>query len=291
MSAPSQFGPVVWTELHYSAHKLIFGASTTLRVESLPTARLAVVLRRPPNVRPVPLPRGEAVALFMTTDLPFGRDESVTFWLDPATGAALGGEKTVTGGSSYHKLLRFADGGLYTWRSEPSSAREDKLGPEGWTRRKQYLTHPALSPPAGTPVTDAYALLYLASAARLDRKDGSLRLVILADKGYVELFFATGGLSRLHVAFEESWPAGSRSRGGEVLVRSVRVTGHALDAAQPQDDVDLGFLGMRGALTIFVEVGSGIPVAFSGRAEHVGNLTVRLDRAVLSGPPPPDPEP
>ncbi|MGD1147997.1 MAG: hypothetical protein ABR961_08620 [Thermoanaerobaculaceae bacterium] len=282
---------MIWSELHYSAHKLIFGASNTLRVETLPAARLAAVLRRPPNARPVPLPEGDAVALVMTTELPFGRHESVTFWLDPTTGAALGGEKTVTGGSSYHKLLRFTDGGLYTWRSEPSSAREEKLGPEGWTHRKQYLAHPAVSPPEGTSVTDAYALLYLASAARLDRKDSSLRLVVLTDKGYVELTFATAGLSRLHVAFDESWPAAGRRRDGDVLVRSVRVTGHALDAAHPQEDVDLGFLGMRGALTIFVEVGSGIPVSFSGRAEHVGNLTVRLDRAVLSGLPPPDPEP
>jgi hypothetical protein len=105
---------------------------------------------------------------------------------------------------------------------------------------------------------------------------------MLADDGYVELAFASGGLSRVRVGFDESWPAGSRHRDGDVLVRSVRVTGHGLDATQPQDDVDLGFLGMRGALTIFVELGSGIPVAFSGRAEHVGTLTVRLDRAVLS---------
>ena len=289
--ALAPFGPVIWSELHYSAHKLIFGASTTLRVETLPAARLAAVLRRPPKARPVPPPGGDAVALSATTTLPFGRDEWVTLWLDPATGAALGGEKTVTGGSSYHKLLRFTDGGLYTWRSAPSSALEEKLGPEGWTLRKQYLAHPTVSPPEGTPVTDAYALLYIASAARLDRKDGSLQIVMRADDGYVELAFASGGLSRVRVGFDESWPAGSRHRDGDVLVRSVRVTGHGLDATQPQDDVDLGFLGMRGALTIFVELGSGIPVAFSGRAEHVGNLTVRLDRAVLSDPPPPDPEP
>jgi len=63
--------------------------------------------------------------------------------------------------------------------------------------------------PEGTPVTDAYALLYIASAARLDRKDGSLQIVMLADDGYVELAFASGGLSRVRVGFDESWPAGA----------------------------------------------------------------------------------
>jgi len=285
-AAPSAFGPVIWRELRYAARKLIFGASTAIRIESAPARGLAGALKRPPNARPVPLPEGDVVALSMTTDLPFGRDEKVTLWLDPMSGAALGAEKTVVGGNSYHKLLRFTDGGLYTWRSAPASAREERLGPEGWTARKQYMTQPAVGPPGGTPVTDAYALLYLVSAARLDRKDTSLRLVVLADKGYAELVFASGGLSRLRASFDESWPGGTRRRDGDVLVRTVRATARAVDAAHPQDDVDLGFLGMRGALTVLVEVGSGIPVAFSGRAEHVGNLTVRLDRAALAAPPP-----
>ncbi len=42
---------------------------------------------------------------------------------------------------------------------------------------------------------------------------------------------------------------------------------------------------MRGALTLFVEVGTGIPVAFSGRVDYIGHLTVRLTRAVLTTPP------
>jgi len=48
---------------------------------------------------------------------------------------------------------------------------------------------------------------------------------------------------------------------------------------------------MRGALTLDVEVSTGIPIAFAGRAEHIGDLTVRLERAVLTGPPPTDTDP
>ena len=285
------FEPVPWKELHYSAHKFIFGAATTLTVGPIRSAELAARLGRPPRARGVPLPDGGAVAVSSATDLPFGRDEKVTLWLDPGTGAALGAEKTTLGGDPYHKLLRFTDAGLYTWRSAPVSAREAKLGPGQWTARKQYATEPAARPPEGTPVTDAYALLYLASAARLDRKDSMLRLVLLVDKGYVEVSFVAGGLTTLRAAFDESWPGGGRRRAGDVLVRSVRATGRALGAERPQDDVDLGFLGMRGALTLLVEVGSGIPVAFSGRAEHVGNLAVHLDRAVLAAAPSADAAP
>jgi len=280
----SALAPVLWRELRYSARKFIFTASTSLTAERVPAGTVERLLPRPPKATAIPIPSGDAVAVTTATRLPFGRDETVTLWLDPATGAALGGEKTMLGGNPYHKLLRFTEGGLYTSRAAPASGREDHLGPDRWSDRRQYLTRPAVQPPEAAAVTDAYALLYLVSAARLDRKDSSLRLVMLTDEGYVELAFVTGGLSRVRVSFDESWPGGSRQV-AETLVRSVRATGHALGTEQPRADVDLGFLGMRGALTLFVEVGSGIPVVFSGRAEHVGNLTVRLDRAVLTAAP------
>ncbi len=251
----------------------------------MPAAELATLLRRPEKGRAVAVPAGGAVAVSLASELPFGRDERVTLWLDPASGAALGGEKTTLGGSAYHKLMRFTEGGLYTWRSSPRNAREAARGPEDWTARSRSLVEPALKPPKGAAVTDPYALLYLVSAARLDRKDSSLRLVLLSGDRYVEIALAAGGLSYLRQNFQESWPGGARRRDANVLVRTVRGTARAVGAAETTNDVDLGFLGMRGALTLFVEVGTGIPIAFSGHADYVGNLTVRLTRAALVAAP------
>ncbi len=282
---PGAPAALAWTELRYAAHKLFLSATTTIRTAWVPEAELAALLRPPERGRAIAVPDNGAVAVSLASDLPFGRDERVTLWLDPASGAALGGEKTMLGGSAYHKLMRFTRGGLYTWRSAPKNEREASQGPEGWTNRSRYLVEPALQPPQGVPVTDSYALLYLVSAARLDRKDSSLPLVLLSGDRYVEIAFAAGGLSYLRESFEESWPGGARRRGGNVLVRTVRGTARAIGAPEAGNDVDLGFLGMRGALTLFVEVGTGIPVAFSGRADYIGNLTVRLTRAVLVAPP------
>ena len=282
---PEPSPAIAWTELRYAAHKLFLSASTTIQTAWVPAAELATLLRRPEKGRAVAVPADGAVAVSLTSELPFGRDERVTLWLDPASGAALGGEKTTLGGSAYHKFMRFTEGGLYTWRSSPRNAREAARGPEDWTDRSRDLVEPAVQPPQGVAVTDPYALLFLVSAARLDRKDSSLRLVLLSGDRYVEIALAGGGLSYQRQSFQESWPGGARRRVGNVLVRTVRGTARAVGAAETTNDVDLGFLGMRGALTLFVEVGTGIPVAFSGRAEYIGNLTVRLTRAVLVAPP------
>ena len=279
------FGEVPWTELAYSARKFFLGAETVIRVERLPARTLAEVLPTPPVGRQV-LPLGtEAVGVSVTSDLPFGRDEAVKVFIDPATGAVVGGEKTMLGRSAYHKYLRYTEGGLYTWRSSPANERESALPPQSWTRRKGYLVAPSVRPPRGLSVSDSYALVYLVTAARLDRRESELRLVMLADDRYVEMNLAAGGLTYSRVSFEETWPGGSRTRRGDVLVRTVRATARALGATESSEDVELGFLGMRGALTMYLEVGTGLPVAFSGRVQHVGEVAVRLDRALLKAAP------
>jgi len=286
--AAQRLGQVGWTELDYSARKFFLAAHTKLRAERAGAGELADILRTPPGGRPVPLPESGAVAVSVRTDLPFGRDETVKVFIDPSTGAALGSEKTMLGRNPYHKLIRYTDCGLFTWRNSPANSSEAAQPVNTWTHLKQYLVEPAVGPPEGTPVSDPYALIYLATAARLDRKDSQLKLVMLADDRFVEVTFISGNLTFSRVRFQESWPGGDRARTGDALVRIVRATARALGATDSSEDVDLGFLGMRGALTIYLEVGTALPVALSGRVQHIGEVTVSLDRAVLTGAPAPD---
>jgi hypothetical protein len=289
--AAQRFGEVGWVELDYSARKFFLAAHTTLRAERVSDRELAEALRTPPRGRPVPVPATGAIALTVETDLPFGRDESVKVFVDPITGAALGGEKTMLGRSAYHKFIRYTDGGLFTWRSSPEDSREAAQPARAWTHRKQYLVEPLVRPAEGTPVSDPYGLIYLATAARLDRKDSQLKLVMLADDRFVEVTFIAGNLTYSRGGFQEVWPGGSRARTGDTLVRIVRATVRALGAADASEDIELGFLGMRGALTIYLELGTALPVALSGRVQHIGDLTVSLDRAVLIGAPATDTAP
>jgi hypothetical protein len=285
------FGEVPWVELQYSASKFLLSARTTIRAERVPAESVGAALRTPPKGTPVPIPMAGGVALSVTTDLPFGRDETVRMFIDPACGAALGGEKTMLGGSAYHKLIRFTDRGLFTWRTSPDNSREASQPPESWTHAKQYLVEPPAGPTPGTPISDPYALIYLATAARLDRKDSRLTLVMLADDRFVEITFIAGNLTYRRVGFEEAWPGGKRARRGDALVRTVRAAAKPLGAAGAGEDVELGFLGMRGALTIYLEVGTALPVALAGRIHYIGEVTVQLDHAVLAAPPAADPAP
>jgi hypothetical protein len=280
------YANVSWSELTYSAHKFFLGAATTIKVERVPQAAVTAALRPAAAGQSIPIPARESAAITVDTELPFGRVESVRLFFDPTTGAALGGEKTSLGGSAYHKVFRYTEGGLYTWRSAPTDQREEILPPAEWSARKAYLVRPLVAPPPGAPVADSYALIYLVSAARLHRRGDTVRVLMLADDRYVEVAFVAGGLTYQRASFEEVLPDGARRRERDVLVRQVKVTARALGAAESSEDVELGFLGMRGTLTVDLEVESDVPVALSGRVQHIGELTVWLNRAVLDREPP-----
>ncbi len=280
-ACPNTAPPVPWRELRFSAKKLFLSATTTLGVRFLPTPDAAAELRAIPQPGAVAPSRPSVAVLTSTTDLPFGRDEEVVLWLDPRSGQIAQFDKQVVGSKQYRKLRRYTSRGYVEWRTSPADDRQRALPPRDWTKLKKQVVTAAAALPPDTVLTDGYALLYLVSAARLDRPDGQLSAAVLSDDQLVVLDFEADGLTRLRVDYEESRPDLSRQRKDTILVRAVRVTGHRAGDDAPDDDVDLGFLGMKGALTIYVEVGTGLPVELQGRASKIGNLRVTLKRAVF----------
>ena len=224
------------------------------------------------------------------TTLPFGRNEKAVAWLDPATGTAVQVEKLTLGRGAYHKVIRYTTDGTYTWRSEPRDQREASLGPESWTRRKSYWERPSAQVPPGGVLTDSYALLYLVTNDGLTGPDGHLVAYVISDGDLIALDFESAGVSTRFASYEQVEGPDVRRRSGRLPVRTVTVQGRAMGGADA-GKVDLGFLGMQGRLTIYLDVSTGLPVELSGRARDVGRLTVRLENAVLDAVPGADRDP
>ena len=270
---------VAWHELRYKAHKWLLGASTTTRLEFLPVG--SVTLREAPGHDGVQ-PGGPLVGrLSTTTDLPFGRAEEAATWFDPATGAALQYEKHLTGRKPAHRAGRFTASGLYVWRADPAERDEADRPAETWTKRRDGHSSPQPPVPPGGRLVDSYALLYLVSAARLE-PGSELRLLTVSRERLIELRLAARRPTERSVAFDELRGGSVRRRAGPITVVPVEVSARPAGGAQVGSDVDLAFMGLRGTLTVFVEPGTSVPVAIVGRAEKVGEVTVRLERVTLT---------
>lgn len=280
--AAGQVASVPWTELEYSAHKFLLSADVVLRVEEVSPAELKKVLKAPPEGQPVRVGSAGATAVTSETRMPFNRNEDATVWIDDASGAALQLEKLNFGGKDYWKRLRYASQGYYQWRAEPRSKAEPDRRPELWTGRSETFKKWSPKTPDGVAVTESYALLYLVSRARLDRQGSELVIYTVADERLVEITFTGDQLIGERMSFDEVVDGRDTERRGMVVARRVLGTGRFVGDDAPSEDVDTGFLGMRGPLEMLIEQGTGVPLEISGDAKGIGSLTVKLKRIVRS---------
>jgi len=266
---------VPWTELRFVARKFLLSARATLSARVVPAAEAAALLLSVPEGTARGLTTPFLIETRLASDLPFGRREVAIAWVAPG-GAALQSEKQGAGRKLYERRRRYTTEGYYSWRSEPDSSTEKKLEAEGWTRRGAYAVSWTEPPTKGVAVTDSYALLYLVSAARLDRPGARLRLHVFSRRQLVEVEFKAGGQTRLEVDFDEVHGDRTTRRRGTIPVCEVHGT-----PVGDGDDVQMGLMGLRGALKIFVEPGTGMPLEIRGRADHLGEIRIRLERVVL----------
>lgn len=272
----------VWTELELEARKLFMRATTRLSVRLQPATAILDDLGRPPEGEPR-RPAGPQVAVVsLSSDLPFGRFQTSRAWVDPVTGTAFQGERLNTGRKPSWKRWRYLEGGKYVWREAPGDKQGEALERSHWSRRSERLERWDGSVPPGLVVSDSYALLYLASAGRLERGGNDLRFCLEADKRLVEVRFVPGEVVTDRFEVEVVADGGTQLRRGEMRARAVRGIGRPLAGGATGEDVDLGFLGLKGEITILFEEETGIPLEVRGRAEGVGRVTVRVRRVVLA---------
>jgi hypothetical protein len=271
----------IWTELELEARKLFLKATTRVAVKLQETGAVRGDLRTPPEgvARRPTSPRVAIVNL--ESDLPFGRFQTSTVWVDALTGAALQGERLASGRKPSWKLWRYLDGARYVWRAEPGDSSEARLDRSAWTRRRDRLEAWESSVPPGLVVSDSYALLYLVSAARLERDGAELRFCLEADGRLVEARFVAGEVVTDRFELEEVSAGVSGMRSGLMRARAVRGLGRPVGGEAAGEEVDLGFLGLQGEITVLLAEGWGVPLEVRGRAQGVGQVTVRVRRVVL----------
>lgn len=272
--------PVGWSELHYEAHKLLLTATAAVRLETLPTPETVVDLRTPPEGAGR-APAGPCVAVLrLSSDVPIGRDEDATAWLDSETGGVLQVDKVATGRGAFRKVFRYSDAGFFMWRSAPADDEEERGEPDRWSKRKTAMVG-GDRPSQRLTLTDSYALLYLVSLVPRERGEIKRSALMFADDRLAEVVFRVGGLSLRKADFRVSWPGGERRIDEKRLLRRISIAAAPLGAGSRAADVDLGFLGMKGELTVWIDMETGVPVELDGRADTVGRLRVRLERATL----------
>lgn len=267
-----------WHRIDLEARKLLMKAEASIEVERCPVSAVAGDLMTPPLGEAVIPTTGMVDVVEVRAEMPFGRSERVTVWLDAATGAVLQNVKRRFGKGRYWKARRYTTDGFYEWRTEPDEPEDLRLPPPRWSDRWEHQVVFDPAPSAKTVVTDPYA--FLAALPVLEAQDRPL--AVASGGRAVEIRLrrlsrrAVGAKAELH------WPGGGR-RLKRVLARACWVEvapGPGVEAGS----VETGLFGLRGTLELLLEPDSWTPLAIRGRARSIGRVVIRLERAELNAP-------
>ena len=270
---------VSWTELSYTASKLLASATTDVELAPEPLNSRKWPLIASGRYADLQPSESDVLVVGVRTSLrlPFdmSKDARSRVWFTPGHPSALQ-RATLEGGSkSSEKIYRFAEGGVYRLRRQPNGESEAQLPPERWTHVKESF-YPYPNDRPGCPYVSAPAMLfYILSAATLSEASNPLKVCVFSKKKLYVIRAQVEGSQRMRVSYAVRAGGDDTEYVGERNV--LRVTLHAtnLDSGLEATD-DLEFLGLEGDIHIFLDRELGVPIQISGGLPPFGQVDFKL---------------
>ncbi len=269
---------MVWEHLRYRASKFFLTAYSDVRYTTLPAAEAKALLIATPRDAAVH-PAGPEVARLSLETSFAGRASRVDLWLDPGDAAALQRLKVRFGKKAYRKTYRFTDRGVHGHRIAPRDAGEAGLPHAQWG--KVQTPYYELPEAAECPlVIEPTALFYLVASAPLDVGTKPLAACAFSDKQFYGVTLRAVERVPLKVEYEvEAADGTTRREQGQREVIRIAVEPRSFDPESTAEDFE--FLGLEGAVGLYLDPATRIPVQVSGRLPGAGRVEVKLVQAAL----------
>lgn len=269
---------VGWSEIRMTASKLFVTATAGVTLRTVPGSSVQTDLRPFPGgggVEP-----GPEVVEIVYEAAGMGRRSRATLLMDPVSGAAIQNIIQDLEGKPRFRVYRFGDRGAYHRTRWPVNAAEKRQPPAQWSRATEGLrAYPPL--PDGRPVCDTTGLLYILSAAALDKPGDELEVLVFQRRNVQAVLIRVESAPPMPVQYSELWPQGSVARRGEVQpirlsLRGVPLPGTTAGEAPQGEDDSLELLGLHGNLEVALDPATRAPLQISGTVKVLGDVTLRL---------------
>ena len=273
---PSQ---VLWSRLSFRAKSAVVDVKVDVRFSPFSTAEFESVWRANPQSIPLPSPGQEVYNVNVNRVIdhifspPVTLSNQVLF--EPNQAAVLSRVRLRRGKDDVKRTYWFSREGVHRLRTKPKTKREASHDPAKWTdaRTSFYRYDPTrLECPH---VTDPILLIYLLSAAHMDKRGENLSLCVFGKQQLHRLLIRTEGLQTLEVDYSENSEEGTVRKKGKV--DGLRIT---FEAQPLQSDLkkaeNFSFLGFHKDITIHIDPRLRIPLQVSGRIPTIGPVALKL---------------
>ena len=282
---------VHWSRLSFRAKRAFVDVKVDVRLAPFSTAEFESVWRINPQSIPLPSPGQEVYNINVNRVIdhifspPVALSNQVLF--EPTQAAVLYRVRLRRGKDDIERVYWFSREGVHRLRTKPSTKREASQDPATWTDARTSFYRHDLARLECPEVTDPLLLIYLLSAAHIDKSGDSLSLCVFGKQQLHRLRMRVEGLQTLEVDYSENREEGEVRKKGKVDGLRIILEAQPLQS-DPKNAENFSFLGFHKDITIDIDPQLRIPLQVSGRIPTVGAVALKLSGVRIRGNREPD---
>jgi hypothetical protein len=277
---------VLWSDLSFRAKRTVVDVAIDIRLAPFPTAEFESIWRTYPQ--PIPLPSlGQEVynlEVDRVIDYIFSRAVKLSnqVLFNPLHANTLYRVRSRLGKDEIERAYWFGGEGVHRLRKMPKTKAEASLDPAKWTDVKTSFYAYDLTRVDCPQVVDPTLLIYLVSAAPIEKEGDVLSLCVFGKQQLHEVRLRVEGLQTVEVDYSENDSEAKLQKKGKVDSLKVTLEAEPLVSDKKQAE-NFSFLGMHADIAIHIDPKLRIPLQVSGKIPTVGAVTLKLREVKMKG--------
>lgn len=270
---------VPWSRLTFQAKRAVVDVKVDVRLASFSTTEFESIWRTNPWSIPLPSLRQKIYSMNVNRVIDRIFSPPVTLWnqvlFEPIQAAAFHRVRLRQGKDDIKRTYWFSGEGVHRLRTKPSNKGEALGESAKWTDARTSFYPYDLTRLGCPQVTEPMLLIYLLSAARLDKKGDGLSLCVFGKQQLHRVRMQVEELHPLEVDYSENRKEGKVRKKGKVDGLRVTLEAQSL-LSSPEDAENFSFLGFHKDITIDIDPELRIPLQVSGRIPTIGAVALKL---------------
>jgi hypothetical protein len=278
---------VLWSELSFGAKGTMVDVAIDIRLTPFPTAAFQAIWRTYPQPIPLPSLGQEVYNLEVNRVIDYIFSRPVRLWNQVLFNAnqaqSLYRVRLRRGEDDIERAYWFSGEGVHRLRRMPKTKSETSLDPAKWTEVSTSFYPYGVTPLACPQVVDPVLIIYLVSAAPINREGEVLTLCVFGKQQLHQVRLGYQRMENLEVDYSVNSREGKVHKKGTVDGLKITVESELM-VSDKKDAENFSFLGMQDDLAIHIDPQLRIPLQVSGKILTVGKVTLRLREVKMKEP-------
>lgn len=277
---------VLWSDLSFRAKKTVVDVAIDIRLAPFPTAEFECIWRTSPQTIQLPSMGQQVYNLEVNRVIDYIFSRTVRLWnqvlFDPDQASSLYRVRLRRGKDDIKRTYWFGGEGVHRLRRMPRTKGEASLDPAEWSDVKTSFYPYDLTRQECLQIVDPMLLIYLVSAAPIDKEGEVLSLCVFGKQQLHQVRLRYQGLENLEVDYFVKSGEGEVRKKGKV--DGLRVTLESEPMVSDKKNAEnFSFLGMHEDIAIHIDPELRIPLQVSGKIPTFGGGTLKLSEVKMKG--------